>query len=163
MLKKIAWFLQFVIAIFILLMVYIPSTAQAENTKSPSLEDYYGMSSDFFNETDTVFDIEILDKILPELIDRQQPEGALCLVHEVSVRLFRDIAAYPDCITLVKLTMPVIPGNLQYVIITDGNQWFGVPWEKIEPDEIILYVEINDLFELQYEDDLFILLLTVEG
>lgn len=127
--------------------------------KSPTLEHYYGMSSDFFNKTDTVFDIEILDKILPELNE----ERALCLDHEVSVRLFRDIAPYTDCIMLVKITMPVIPENLQYVIITDGDKWFGVPWEKIESDEIMLYVEINDLLELQYEDDLFILLLTVKG
>ena len=140
-LKTIATILLFVVAAIIAIAYFTPAATSAEHIPSPSVADLYRVDSDFFMRKNDYFGIRIAD--------------AVCLVIDEN-----SFNVYEDGILDAKVTLPIIPENLAYVVLTNGDQWTAVHWEANTEDTIYIRVDIMELRSFQSLNPMWLIFFT---
>ena len=137
--KAIATILLFVVAAIIAIAYFTPdAAASVEHIPSPSVADLYSVDSDFFIRKNDYFGIRIAD--------------AVCLVIDEN-----SFNVYEDGILDAKVTLPIIPENLAYVVLTNGDQWTAVQWEAYTEETIYVRVDITTLRSFQSLNPLWLI------
>lgn len=145
--KKVATFLQLVIAAFILFFVMFPASAQAE-TLSPSLDSLYKVESSYLTRSALPRDLKLFDEIRISVDESQATATEASSLGEDEVIV---CDAY--------VTFPALPEHLRCVGITDGYRWLSfLTWEQVSETTIHVYFFNFDLANFKTTQDLYLLL-----
>lgn len=129
-------FISIVLLIAFSFLICVPSISEV--VKSPTVESFYQVKSDFFQKSLALFDLEVVDVMMVDILFENSGE------HDV-------IDA--------ELEFPAVPEDLTAVILFDG--WFIAhgQWDYTSGHSLHVYFWTDDLAQFGRTDSLYLILI----
>ena len=129
-------FISIVLLIAFSFLVCVPSISEV--IKSPNVESFYQVKSDFFQKSLALFDLEVVDMMMVDI--------------HVDNFSGRDVID-------AELEFPIVPEDLTAVILFDG--WFIAhgQWDYTSGHSLHVYFWTNDLVPFGHTDGLYLVLI----
>lgn len=129
-------FISIVLLIAFSFLVCVPSISEV--IKSPNVESFYQVKSDFFQKSLALFDLEVVDMMM--------------------VDIHVDNSSGHDVID-AELEFPIVPEDLTAVILFDG--WFIAhgQWDYTSGHSLHVYFWTDDLAQFEHMNGLYLVLI----
>ena len=129
-------FISIVLLIAFSFLICVPSISEV--VKSPTVESFYQVKSDFFQKSLALFDLEVVDMMMVDI--------------HVDNFSGRDVID-------AELEFPIVPEDLTAVILFDG--WFIAhgQWDYTSGHSLHVYFWTDDLAQFEHMNGLYLVLI----